>query len=73
MASYQQKQRVYIHLGRNMFKHPEYKEIIKRIFIGQELTFMMLSSFETKTISQTGDDENVMGKVIKAKKSKKYL
>jgi|LauGreDrversion4_2_1035121.scaffolds.fasta_scaffold51348_1 hypothetical protein len=40
-----------------MYKHPEYEEMIKRLFNGQEFTFAALSGgFETKTIAQTSGD-----------------
>ena len=51
-----------------MYKHPEYQEMIKRIFMGQEFTFANASSFETKTISQTLDDATLKGIAMKARK-----
>lgn len=50
-ATYQQDRKLYLNLSRNMYKHPEYAEMIKRMFSGQEFTFANVSGFDTKTIS----------------------
>ena len=64
-----------------MYKHPEYAEMIKRLFSGQEFTFANIPGFETKTLAQTinasaADITNnptaVVGKALKAKKKKTY-
>ncbi len=59
-------------MSRNMYKHAEYQEILKRIFKGQELTFANVAGFETKTISQTSEDPNIIGKAMRARKKKNF-
>ncbi|TNV71922.1 hypothetical protein FGO68_gene17578 [Halteria grandinella] len=71
-ASYMQNRTLYINLHRNLYKHPEYEEIIKRIFMGQQLSFASLTGFETKTMAQTKDEMGVTGRLIKPKKKKQY-
>ena len=67
-----QSRKLYINMSRNMYKnHPEYNEMLKRMFEGQEFTFAAVSGFDTKTMAQTGR-EDVSGKAIKARKSKNY-
>eukprot|EP00347_Sterkiella_histriomuscorum_P011810 403371013 len=75
MATYQQKSKVYVNLSRNLYKHPEFNEIVQKLLNGQELTFFNQSMFESKTISQTTNEKDmdkVLGKVVKAKKKKWY-
>lgn len=55
-----------------MYKHPEYLEMLNRLFSGQEFTFANVGGFETKTISQTADDPSIMGRAMKARKRKAY-
>lgn len=59
-------------MSRNMYKHPEYSEMIKRMFSGQEFTFANVSGFDTKTISQTVDESNISGKAMRARKKKSF-
>ena len=40
MSTYKEKDKVFINMVRNMYKDEEYKETLKRIFSGQELTFV---------------------------------
>lgn len=72
-ASYMQNRTLYINMHRNMYKHPEYEEMIKRIFNGQEITFANVTGFETKTFAHTKDEQEVVGKTMKAKKKKQYF
>lgn len=45
-----QSRTIYINLQRNEYMgHPEYQEMLKRLFTGQEFTFAR--SFEGKTIA----------------------
>ena len=60
-----------------MYSHPEHAQILKRLFSGQEITFMNLSSsqFETKTASQTAnetDELKIIGRAMKARKKKTF-
>lgn len=67
-----QNRTLYINLHRNMYKHPEYMEMIKRIFNGQELTFANVTGFETKTFAQTKDEPGVAGRNMKPRKKKNF-
>ena len=50
---YMHNQKMYINLSRNMYKNPEYNEMISRIMGGQELTFVNVPGLDTKTMAQT--------------------
>ena len=72
-ATYQQMRSLYINFNRNMFKHAEYEEMLRRLFTGQEFTFAMLpGGFETKTIAQTAGEQASQGIGMRAKKRKQF-
>jgi len=39
LAKHKSTTKMYVNIKRNMYKHPEYQEIIKQVFIGKVLTF----------------------------------
>jgi hypothetical protein len=59
-------------MSRNMYKHPEYEEMIKRLFSGWEFTFASIAGFDTKTMAQTSEDQQVSGRAIRPRKKKTY-
>jgi hypothetical protein len=72
VATYMQERKLYINLSRNMYRqHPEYNEMIKRMFTGQEFTFASVSGFDTKTIAQASEGSE-SGKSMRAKRNKTY-
>jgi hypothetical protein len=64
--------KLFINLSRNMYKHPEYNEMIQRVMSGQELTFANVAGFDTKTMAQTSEETSAAGRTLRAKKKRRF-
>jgi len=67
MATYQQKQKIYINLGKNLFRIPEYNEMIKMMFSGKDFDFNSIGVQDIKA------KEEIISKIQKLNKKKKQL
>ncbi|CDW75092.1 UNKNOWN [Stylonychia lemnae] len=66
MATYQQKQKIYINLGKNIYKDPEHNEMVKMMLSGKEFDFNSFS------VQQVTSKEEVINKIQKIKKKKQF-